>query len=77
MRVYTYSDARQNFSSILDTAQREGSVLIKRRDGRTFSLQLAKSDASPFDVKGINSEITTTELIDTLREERGRTSRWS
>ena len=34
MREYTFSRARQEFSSLLDLARREGGVLIRRRDGQ-------------------------------------------
>ena len=36
MRVYTYSEARQKLASLLDIAQTEGAVAIRRRNGQTF-----------------------------------------
>ena len=39
MRVYTYSEARQNLASLLDIAQRDGAVRIRRKDGQSFVLQ--------------------------------------
>lgn len=33
MKVYTYSEARQKFASVLDKAQKDGVVRIRRRDG--------------------------------------------
>lgn len=76
MKIFTYSDARQKFSSVLESAQKEGKVLVRRRDGRLFSIRPEISAKSPFDVPGISSSIKTEEILDTLREERGRTSRW-
>ena len=38
MDVYTYSEARQNFSRVLDKAESTGKVLIRRKDGRTYDL---------------------------------------
>ena len=35
MDVYTYSEARQNFSTVLDKAAATGKVIIRRKDGRT------------------------------------------
>ena len=70
MKVFTYSDARQKFSSVLESAQEEGKVLVRRRDGRMFSIRPETSPKSPFDVKGIHSSVTTTEIIETLREAR-------
>ena len=36
MVVYTYSEARQNFASVLDKAVQEGEVRVKRKDGQVF-----------------------------------------
>ena len=72
MRTYTYSQARQNFASLLNQAQKEGKVLIKRRDGSTFVIQPIKSSGSPLDVKGIELSLSTEEVVQTLREVRER-----
>lgn len=32
MMVYTYSEARQNFASVLEQARKEGAVRIRRRE---------------------------------------------
>lgn len=37
MKVYTYSEARQRFTEVLNIA-REEEVIIKRRDGETFTI---------------------------------------
>jgi len=70
MKIFTYSDARQKFSSVLECAQKEGKVLVKRRDGRVFSIRPEKSSKSPFDVQGVKSSVTTKQIIETLREAR-------
>lgn len=70
MTVYTYSQARQNFASLLDKASAEGEVLIKRKDGQVFSMKPEKSIKSPLSVKGIKPFITTKELIDVIRKQR-------
>ncbi len=77
MKLYTFSDARQRFSSVLDVAKKEGKVLIRRRDGSLFSLKPEDSEKSPLDVDGVNSLVSTSDIVEILREERGRTSRWS
>ncbi len=38
MKEYTFSEARQRLSSLLDRARKEGSVRIKRRDGKNSYL---------------------------------------
>ena len=74
MKLYTFSYARQQFSKVLDTAKKEGKVLIRRRDGSLFSLVAEKTVISPFDVDGISTKVTTSEIVDVLRSERERTS---
>jgi hypothetical protein len=70
MITYTYTEARQNFASILKKAKKEGKVYIKRRDGTLFELKPVKSGKSPLDVKGIKTEITKEEILDIIKEVR-------
>ncbi|MBW1702017.1 MAG: type II toxin-antitoxin system prevent-host-death family antitoxin [Deltaproteobacteria bacterium] len=71
MKVFTYSEARQKFSKVLDIARSE-EVIIKRRRGETFALVFKKSPKSPFDVPGIKTRATTKDIIDAVRESRSR-----
>ncbi len=73
MQVYTYSEARQKLASVLDKAEMTGGVIIQRRDGRSFTVVPQKSPVSPLDVPSIGARISTDELVDLVREERGRT----
>jgi len=75
MKLYTYSDARQQFASVLDTASREGKVLIRKRDGSLFALVPEPTVRSPFDVTGVSTDIKTSEILATIRKERGRSRR--
>jgi antitoxin Phd len=68
--IFTYSEARQKFSTLLNTATRDGEVLIRRRDGRVFSIRPQKKMESPFDVKGIKTKVSTKEIVDIVRESR-------
>jgi antitoxin Phd len=72
MRVYTYSEARQKFALVLEQAENTGKVLIRRKDGRTFSLVPEKIPFSPLDVPTIKAKITTQELVDIIRKGRER-----
>ena len=72
MRVYTYSQARQNFASLLEIAQRDGAVRIRRKDGRSFVLQPDSSGTSPLDVEGVDLGVTTAEIVEMVREGRER-----
>ena len=74
MRVFNYSDARQNFTTVLNTALKE-EVVIKRKDGSRFKiipLDTGKDKGkSPLEgIKGINADITTQELVEIIREGR-------
>jgi len=74
MQVYTYSEARQKLSSVLDKAETSGKVLIRRKDGRTFALAPEQIKKSPLDVPSIKAQISTEELVSIVRKERGRTT---
>ena len=42
MKAYTYSEARENFASVLEEAERDGAVEIRRRDGAIFRISPAQ-----------------------------------
>ena len=70
MKVFTYSEARQNLSELLNTAQNE-EVEIRRRDGSIFSIvPKEKKEKSPFDVAGIKTRATTQDILDAVQESR-------
>ena len=74
MRVYNYSEARQNFTTVLNTALKE-EVIITRKDGSRFKIipikREKKDGKSPFEeVKGVKVDITTKGLIEIIREGR-------
>jgi prevent-host-death family protein len=70
MKVYTYSEARQRLARVLDDAQREGTVQIRRRGGELFVLQPARGSRSPLDVRGVKANLRPGELLDIMREIR-------
>ena len=73
MKSYSYSEARGNFATVLDEAERDGAVEIRRRDGSVFRIQpLRKSNASPLDVKGVKIGVSSADLVAIVREGRGR-----
>jgi prevent-host-death family protein len=73
MKVYTYSEARQKLSMVLDIARSED-VIIKRRGGETFRVIFKKSPKSPFDIPGIKTKATTKDILDAIRESRSRSA---
>lgn len=75
MQVFTYSEARQKLAQLLDEADSSGKALIRRRDGSTFAVIPQRSTRSPLDVPGIDTGVTTEEILECIREgrERGNT----
>ena len=76
MKVYNYSEARQNFSAVLNSALKE-EVIIARKDGSKFKLMAIhenkKKGKSPLeDVKGIDTNITMVDILNAIRESRER-----
>jgi len=68
MKVFTYSEARQNLSELLNTAQNED-VEIRRRDGAIFSIvPKREKEKSPFDVAGIKTRATTQDILNAVKE---------
>jgi prevent-host-death family protein len=74
MRIYNYSEARQNFSTVLNTALKE-EVIITRRDGSKFKLisinENKKELKSPLEnIKGIKTNITMKEILEAIKQGR-------
>ena len=70
MKEYTFSEARQRLASLLDRAQKEGAVRIRKRDGRKFILQPETESKSPLNVPGLNLYIERDEIIEVIRSSR-------
>lgn len=72
MNVYTVSEARQNFASLLEKAKIDGKVLVKRKDGSIFAIQPVAQKDSPLDVKEVHAGLDASEIVSILREIRER-----
>ena len=71
MAVYTFSQVRQNFAAVLNKAQQEGEVIIKRKDGSEFVIKpFKRRNKSPLNVKGVNLSISADDIINVIREIR-------
>jgi prevent-host-death family protein len=75
MRVYSYSEARQQLAKLLNRARREGQVEIRRRDGQSFVVRPTKVAGSPLDVPGVDAGLSREDVIDLVRESRESTGR--
>lgn len=69
MKVYTYSQARQQLAELLDSSEKE-EVLIRRRDGSTYLIVPKSMPTSPFDIPGIKTNISTQDILEAIRESR-------
>ncbi len=70
MKVFTYSEARQKLSTVLDMARSE-EVVIKRRGGEMFTVLFKQEQSSsPFDVPGIKTKASTDDILDAIRDSR-------
>jgi PHD/YefM family antitoxin component YafN of YafNO toxin-antitoxin module len=74
MKIYNYSEARQNFSTILNTALKE-EVIIMRRDGSKFKLismnEPQKQLVSPLEnIKGIKTDVSMDEILGAIKQGR-------
>jgi hypothetical protein len=70
VNVYTYTEARQKLATLLEQAARLGEVRIRRKDGQTFVLRPEQRSGSPLDVKGLDLDVTTDEIVQCVREGR-------
>ena len=72
MKVFTYSEARQKLSTVLDLARSE-EVMIKRRGGEVFKVMFKKpTQSSPFDVPGVKTNATTKDILEAIHDSRAR-----
>lgn len=71
MLVMTYSDARANFSDLLNRVKVEGAAIVRRADGSEFRITVEEpAQKSPFD--GIRSfaNLSKDEILDIIHETR-------
>ena len=76
MKVYSYSEARQQFAEVLNRARREGEVEIRRRDGQVFVVRPAASAGSQLDVPGVSTDLSGDEIVGLVRESRRSAERF-
>jgi len=71
MKVYTYSQARQNLSKLLNEAKSED-VLVRRRGGGVFRISPESQSGSPLEVEGVQTRATTDDILRAVRDVRER-----
>lgn len=73
MKIYTYSEAREKLSSILEESKVE-EVVIKRRKGDMYTIvpKSTRPRRSPFDVPGLSKGISRQDILEAISESRER-----
>lgn len=73
MKIYTYSNARENLASVLEKSKVE-EIIIQRRKGDMFSIvpKNTSINRSPFDVNGLKKKLPLKIILSALRESRKR-----
>jgi hypothetical protein len=75
MTTYSYSEARERLSVLLERALLEGQVKLRSRDGRIFIIRPERlQKTSPFEVRSIKLPISKVDILDAIRESRARFS---
>ncbi len=72
MKEYSFTEARQHFAALLDEAKKEGVVCVKKRNGESFYIRPATTKKSPLDIEGVDLNISSSEIVDIIREGRKR-----
>ena len=74
MLVMTYSDARANFSDLLNRVKKEGAAIVRRADGSSSRIILEEdSEHPPFEqIQPVLPDMSRQEILDVLKEVRQR-----
>ena len=70
--MQTNLENQQSLAALLEQARRNGEELIQGAYGQIFILKPEESRRSALDVAGINLNISTTEIVELIREGRER-----
>ena len=72
MTTFTDNEVRQELDTVLRTAGKQGEVRIKTMDGREYAVRPVASLASPFDIPGVDLNLSADEIVGFVREVRER-----
>jgi len=71
MKIYSAADAGQQIKEILEQAELD-EVVIRRADGASYTVVPRSKLISPFDIPGIQTQASTEDVLDAIRESRER-----
>lgn len=72
MKEYSFTEARQNFASLLEEAKKDGAVCIKKKNGETYFLKPASNHRSPLHIASADLGLSATDIVNTVRAGRER-----
>ncbi len=70
--MQTYTETQEDLSALLERANDEGEVRIKRTNGQVFILKPESTKRSALDIPGIDLGVSTKEIVEFVRECRER-----
>lgn len=75
MTMYTSSEVQKQFPNLLKKALSEGQLIFKTQDGQFFVISpIQPIKESPFEVRSIKLDISTSDILQAIRESRTRYS---
>lgn len=75
MTMYTSSEVQKQFPTLLKKALSEGQLIFKTQDGQFFIISPIKPiKESPFEVASVDLNISTSDILQAVRESRTRYS---
>ena len=72
MTVFTDDQVRQQLDTVLTVARRQGEVRVKTQDGKEYSVRPVADSRSPFDIAGVNLNLSADDIVGFVREVRER-----
>ena len=72
MKKFNFTEARNNFASVLELAKEEGVICITKRDGESFYITPVTPKKSPLDIKGVDLGLSTSDIVSIVRAGRER-----
>lgn len=72
MTTFTPEQIRQQLDAVLLAARNQGEVRIKTADGTEYAVRPVACQASPFDIPGVNLDLSADEIVSCVREVRDR-----
>ncbi|MEP7039368.1 MAG: type II toxin-antitoxin system Phd/YefM family antitoxin [Acidobacteriota bacterium] len=71
-KMQTYQENQEKLSVLLERANEQGEVRIKRANGQIFVLKPEQMKRSALDIDGIDLDVSTDEIVEFVREGRER-----